>query len=63
MIYKVSVIVEGTKHPGAIMNLEKEPREGDILILDGKEFKITEVVELMPPTGNFAFLHVTCRKI
>jgi hypothetical protein len=30
-------------------------------MFDGRIFEILEVMELMPPVGNFGFLHATCR--
>lgn len=59
--YKVSYVVEGGLHPGAIINTNKEPRVGDVVRFDGYIFKITDVVELMPAQGDFGFLHATCR--
>ena len=58
--YKVSFVVIGAEHPGAIINVESEPHPGDEVQFDGRVFKITEIMELMPPIGNFAFLHATC---
>jgi hypothetical protein len=63
MVYKVSFVVEGGKHPGAIINTDKEPKVGDVINLDGLTFEITEVDELMPPAGDFGFLHATCRAL
>ena len=59
--YKVSYVVLGGGHPGAIMNVDDEPRIGDEVMFDGRIFEIVEVMELMPPVGDFAFLHATCR--
>lgn len=61
--YKVSYVVEGGVHPGAIINTDKEPQEGEQVIFDGRVFQITEVAELMPPLGDFGFIHCTCRFI
>lgn len=61
MIYKVSYVVVGGEHPGAIANVEKAPQVGDRIKLGDKEFEIMEVLELMPPRGEFSFLHATCR--
>ena len=59
--YKVSYVVEGGVHPGAIINTDEEPKEGDQVVFDGRVFEITEVAELMPPLGDFGFIHCTCR--
>jgi hypothetical protein len=63
MIYKVSYVVTGGEHPGAIQNDEKPPKVGDIVTLGKHQFKVLDVVELMPPRGGFAFLHATCQLI
>lgn len=61
-VYKVSVVVSGGgNYPGAILNLKQEPKVGDLLKLGSEEFVVTEVLQLMPPRGDFHFLHVTCR--
>ena len=61
--YKVSYVVQGGEHPGAIMNVDEEPQVGDEIVFDGRVFEITEVMELMPPVGDFAFMHATCRYV
>lgn len=58
-IYKVSYVVRGGGHPGAIANEEKKPEIGQIVKLGAREFKVLEVVDLMPARGGFNFLHVT----
>ncbi len=63
MIYKVSYVVIGGEHPGAIMNVEQPPKVGDRVRLGKYEFEVLDVVELMPPRGGFAFLHATCRLV
>ncbi|MBI3158862.1 MAG: hypothetical protein HYZ26_04615 [Chloroflexi bacterium] len=60
-IYKVSVVVTGGNYPGAILNLKQEPKVGELIKLGNDEFIITEVLQLMPPRGDFHFLHITCR--
>jgi hypothetical protein len=59
-VYKVSVVVTEIEHPGAILNLKEAPEVGKNIELGNDEFVITEVFELMPPRGDFHFLHVTC---
>lgn len=61
--YKVSYVIQGGEHSGAIMNVDEEPQIGDEVIFDGHVFEIIEVMELMPPVGDFAFLHATCRYV
>jgi hypothetical protein len=59
--YKVSIVVEGGKHKGAIINMDHQPQVGDRVKLDGLVFEILEIDELMPATDDFGFLHATCR--
>ena len=59
--YKVSYVVAGGEHPGAIININKRPQKGEEIVFDGHVFEILEVMELMPPVGNFGFLHATCK--
>ena len=58
--YKVSFVVLGGEHPGAIVNLDTPPEVGDEITFDGRVFNILEITELMPPVGDFGFLHATC---
>ena len=59
--FKVSYVVSGGEHPGAILSTDKKPVVGEKTIFAGKLFEITEVMELMPAVGDFGFLHVTCK--
>ncbi len=61
MIYKVSYVVMDGRHPGAILSTEVEPKVGDEVAFDGRLFAVREVIELVPPLGDFCFLHVTCQ--
>ena len=63
MIYKVSYVVVGKPHLGAIVNLDGPPRVGDQVQLGDELCEVTEVVDLIPPRGDFAFLHVTCQPV
>jgi len=60
MIYKVSYVVKGGSHPGAIVNSDKHPTVGEIVTLGKHQFRIAEVEDLIPPRYNFAFIHVLC---
>ena len=63
MIYKVSFVVQGGTHPGGIQNLDKRPEVGDQLDLAGLQLEIVEVLEIIPPRGDFAYLHATCKPV
>jgi hypothetical protein len=63
VIYKVSFVVQGGTHPGGIQNLDKRPEIGDLLELGNNRFEIIEVLEIIPPRGDFAYLHATCRPV
>lgn len=63
MIYKVSFVVVGKAHPGAILNMDAPPHVGDRVQLGGEQFEVIEVIELIPPRGDFAYFHATCRPV
>lgn len=59
--YKVSYVVKGGEHPGAIINVDERPQVGDEVSFDGHIFEVIEIMQLMPPIGDMGFLHATCR--
>jgi hypothetical protein len=61
--YKLSIVVPGRRDIGGIQNLEKEPRPGDVVVLGNEKYEIIELVELMPPRGDFVYLHAVCRPV
>jgi hypothetical protein len=63
MIYKVSYVVVGGQHRGMVINQEEAPQMGHRITLGEQECEIMEVQELVPPMGDFAYLHVTCRTV
>ena len=63
MVYKVSIVIAGTEHGGAIINLSEMPVAGDHLQIGEMEVEVVEVVDLMPPRGDFHFLHATCKLV
>ena len=63
MIYKVSFLVPGRRDVGSIQNMDRLPQVGDRVEFKGERFEIVEVVELMPPRGDFAYLHATCKMV
>ncbi|MCJ7703660.1 MAG: hypothetical protein MUO62_18940 [Anaerolineales bacterium] len=60
-VYKVSYVVTGSDHPGGIVNLDYRPVERDILKVGDNILEVLEVVDLMPPRGNFYYIHATCK--
>jgi hypothetical protein len=58
-IYKVSYVVTGEDHPGAIVNVDHMPEIGERVDLGSRHFTVVEVFELVPPRGEFHFLHAT----
>lgn len=62
-VYKLSIIVPGRRDIGGILNLDQEPKLGDIVTLGRETYKISDLVELMPPRGNFVYLHAVCQPV
>ena len=62
-VYKVSIVVSDGSHTGAIVNLSETPKVGSTIKLGKDIFLIQEVVELMPPRGDFYFYHLTCKLV
>jgi len=63
MIYKVSYVIIGIKHPGAVINQDHAPEVGQRGTVGSQKFEVVAVSDLLPPMGDFAFLHVTCRPV
>ena len=63
MIYKVSFVVPGRRDIGGIQNIDREPKPGDRVRIGNQTFEVVDVTELMPPRGDFAYLHATCNPV
>jgi hypothetical protein len=63
MIYKVSYVVIGGKHPGAIMNQTQAPEVGDRISIGPDSFEVVEVRDMMAPREDFQFLHATVKQV
>lgn len=63
MIYKVSYVIIRSPHPGAILNQETPPQVGERVRIGEVWCEIVEVQDLLPPQGEYAYLHVTCRPV
>jgi hypothetical protein len=61
--YTVSYLVQGGQHPGAIITEDEAPQVGSEVVFSGMVFEIIEVVEVVPPTSGFGFLHATCKYV
>lgn len=61
VMFKVSYVIVGVDHPGAILTQSVAPKPGDVVKLQKQEFEIIEVFDIVPPRGEFHFLHATCR--
>ena len=59
MIYKVSYVVQSGEYPGSIRNEDAEPQVGDRVMVGPVECEIIETHHIMPPRGDFTFLHAT----
>jgi len=59
MIYKVSYVVKGGEYPGSIKNEYEEPKVGSRVKVGPIECEILEIQQIMPPRGDFLFLHAT----
>lgn len=59
MIYKVSYVVQSGDHPGSIKNEHEEPQVGDKVMVGPIACEVIEIHQIMPPRGDFLFLHAT----
>ena len=61
--YKVSYVVSDKEHPPTMVNIGKPPQVGERVQLGSGTFEVVEVLQPMPPKGEFCFLQATCRSI
>ena len=61
--YKVSYVVKGNEYPPTIVNTAKPPQTGDRVQLGRNKFEVIEVLQLMPPRGEFCFLQASCKLV
>ncbi|MBC8098180.1 MAG: hypothetical protein H7Y11_01945 [Armatimonadetes bacterium] len=61
MIYKVSYVVANGDYPGGIKNEDHYPQPGMRVQIGRTEFEVTQVHAIMPPRGDFQFLHATVK--
>lgn len=63
MVCKLSVVIPGSEHAGAIIDTPAVPNVGDQLALGDSLVEVLEVMELLPPRGDFRFVHATCKLV
>ena len=63
MVCKLSIVIPGSPHSGAIINTTALPQVGDQLPVGDGLVEVLEIKELLPPSGDFHFVHVTCRLV
>ena len=59
-VYKISYVVSGSGHLGAIVNLDRSPHVGEQVRLGNKWFEVAVVMDLIPHRGEFHNIHATC---
>ena len=60
-IWKVSYVVKGSSQAGGIINLNHAPAVGEVLKIGDDYLEILEALELIPPRGEFHYIHATCK--
>ncbi len=61
MVCKLSIVIPSGEHAGAIIDTPAMPNVGDRLAVGNVTVEVVEVMELLPPRGDFRFVHVTGR--
>ncbi len=49
--------------PGTIVNLSRPPEVGEKVKLGTHVYQVIEVLNLIPPRGDFHYIHATCRPL
>jgi hypothetical protein len=63
MIYKISFVVPGRQDVGGIEDADQLPKVGDRWQVGPQLLEIQEVFELIPPRGDFVYMHATCKMV
>jgi hypothetical protein len=63
VVYKISIVIPGIEHGGAIINTTEMPKVGDRLKVGDLEVEVIEIMDLLPPRGDFHFMHATCKTV
>ena len=63
MVCKLSIVIPSSEHAGAIIDTPAIPNVGDHLTVGDVTVEVLEVMELLPPRGDFWFVHATCKVV
>ena len=62
-VWKVSYVVKESSHAGGIINLNHPLKPGEIIDIGRYQFEVLEAFELIPPRGEFHYVHATCKVV
>jgi hypothetical protein len=63
VVCKLSIVIPGGGHSGAIVDRWRMPQVGEMMDLGDVVVAVDEVKELLPPRGEFRFIHVTAHVV
>ena len=63
MIYRTRFVIPGPRDIGGIQDTDRQPQPSDRVKVGEQLLEIVEIVDLMPPRGDFADLHATCNLV
>ncbi|MFC1997024.1 hypothetical protein ACFLXI_05380 [Chloroflexota bacterium] len=62
-VWKVSYVVKGSSKAGGIINLDHALIPGEVIKVGSDQLEVLEALELIPPRGEFHYIHATCKII
>jgi hypothetical protein len=62
-VWKVSYVILESSKAGGIINLNHAPKPGEVLRIGNDRLEVLEVLELIPPRGEFHYIHATCQDL
>ena len=60
MVYQVSYVVRGQKGAGKIEVIDRYPRIGELVKLQGQLYRIVQLEDLIPGKAQFCYVHALC---
>ncbi len=61
--YKVSYVIPSDPGAGVILSQREAPRVGQTIHLHNKDYRVVEIIDLLPRQGPVIFLHATLEPI